>query len=114
MSKIQKMTLRMVGEIVSDACGQYALALSISIAGDHGYDNDEIVTLARKKMACEMPSTAPSLTEHEEEILDMAADEVENWMNENIAPEGHSFGWWDGGFYLWPDATWDGEQDVPK
>lgn len=34
------------------------------------------------------------------------ADIAEAWLNENIAPEGFSFGWYDGEFFLWPEETW--------
>jgi hypothetical protein len=27
-------------------------------------------------------------------------DDAENWMNDNVAPEGFSFGWEDGEFFL--------------
>lgn len=39
------------------------------------------------------------------------ADEVENWLN-SICPEGYSFGWYDGEFYLQSDEWFerDGEE----
>lgn len=36
-----------------------------------------------------------------------AAEEAEDWLNENIAPEGYSFGWFDGEFFLWSWDEWD-------
>ena len=34
------------------------------------------------------------------------ADKAEQWLNDNIAPEGWSFAWCDGEFFLWPDSEW--------
>jgi hypothetical protein len=34
------------------------------------------------------------------------ADRAEEWMNEHVAPEGHSFGWLDCEFFLWTDEEW--------
>lgn len=43
------------------------------------------------------------------EIVFDATDEAENWLNENIAPEGFSFGWYDGEFFLWSLESWEEE-----
>jgi hypothetical protein len=34
------------------------------------------------------------------------ADEARNWMNENIAPDGYYFDWFDCEFFLWSDNDW--------
>ncbi len=36
-----------------------------------------------------------------------AADEAEVWLNATVAPEGYSFGWSDGEFFLWSDQDWE-------
>lgn len=36
-----------------------------------------------------------------------ATDEAVDWMNKNVAPEGFSFGWHDGEFFLWSDEEWE-------
>ena len=41
------------------------------------------------------------------EFVNDAADEAEAYMNESVAPEGYSFGWHDGEFFLWSDADWE-------
>lgn len=33
-------------------------------------------------------------------------DEIEKWLNDNVAPEGYSFGWEDGDFFLNSEETW--------
>lgn len=35
------------------------------------------------------------------------SSKAETYLNEHVAPEGWSFGWNDGEFYLWPDSEWE-------
>jgi hypothetical protein len=37
------------------------------------------------------------------------ADVAERWLNDRIAPDGYSFGWHDGEFFLWTTAEWEDE-----
>lgn len=41
------------------------------------------------------------------EFIHDIADEAEEWMNNNVAPDGHSFGWFDGEWFLWSHSTWE-------
>lgn len=34
-------------------------------------------------------------------------DEAEQWLNENVVPEGYSFGWSDGEWFLASEEWWD-------
>lgn len=34
------------------------------------------------------------------------ADDAEDYLNANVAPEGYSFGWHDGEFFLWSEDYW--------
>lgn len=43
------------------------------------------------------------------EIIFDASDSAENWLNGNVAPEGFSFGWHDGEFFLWPNDEWNND-----
>lgn len=49
---------------------------------------------------------------HDGEMVDVfdwvieLADEAEAWLNDHVAPEGHSFGWFDCEFFLWTDEEW--------
>lgn len=45
--------------------------------------------------------------DNENEFIHEIADEAEQWMNDNVAPDGHSFGWFDGEWFLWPYETWE-------
>ena len=89
--------------------GQYGTARQIVIAGDYGYPNAEVVALAQKKLATIGPNVNnnPELTDDEEEELYWRSDEVDDWLNENVAPKGFSFGWHDGEFFLGSDEWWD-------
>lgn len=84
--------------------GQYAVARMVEIAATHGYSDEEVISLASRKLAHMGPNMGRTdiaeLSETEEEILSDAADEVESWMNANVAPEGYYFGWEDGEFFL--------------
>lgn len=39
--------------------------------------------------------------------IDGLADAAEAWLNEQLAPERHSFGWFQGEFFLWADEEWE-------
>lgn len=45
----------------------------------------------------------------DDEYVHEIADQAEEWMNNNVAPDGHSFGWFDGGWFLWSYDTWEDE-----
>ncbi|WP_405057067.1 hypothetical protein OG474_30565 [Kribbella sp. NBC_01505] len=38
--------------------------------------------------------------------VDGLADAAEAWLNEHVAPPGHSFGWFNGEFFLRADRDW--------
>src|SRR6266704_4844287 len=89
--------------------GQYAVAHMINRAEEFGYNNAEVIALADRHIASMGPSDAPGLTVDEYWALNDASDEVEQWLNENIAPEGYSFGWHEGEFFLWNTEQWEQE-----
>jgi hypothetical protein len=96
--------------------GQYGIARMIEIAAGLGYVDPatsppfaqaDIVEIATRKMAaCARPGVE-DISDDEEEQLSWTADDVEAWMNDNCAPEGFSFGWFDGEFFLWSDTQWE-------
>lgn len=120
--KIIKATPEDAGCYVDGHWGQYAVAHMINRAEEFGYgsavhfgqgvtdelaEQQAIVHLADRHIAAIGPSDAPGLTDAEYEALSEASDEVEAWLNEHVAPEGYSFGWFEGEFYLWSDEAWD-------
>lgn len=96
-----------VGCLVGGHWGQYAPARMIEVAAELGYADREVIDLAERKLAAMMPSTAPDLSDSEDEALVDADDKVVGWLNENVAVEGHMFGWEDGEFFYQPDAWWE-------
>jgi hypothetical protein len=46
------------------------------------------------------------ISDDEHEQLCWTSDDVEAWMNEHVAPEGYSFGWYSGEFFLWSTMQW--------
>lgn len=96
---------------VDGAWGTYAVAHLVERAREVGYDNADVIALAERHMdehrhggitcECFVP-----LTVDEYWALQEAADDVEEWLNEHCAPEGFSWGWHDGEFFLQSDAWW--------
>jgi hypothetical protein len=95
------------GVYVTSAWGQYATAhMIVNRAVEFGYSDAAVIALAGRKLALMGPSSAPELSAADEEALIEAGEAVEQWLNESVAPEGHSFGWYDGEFYLQPTEWW--------
>lgn len=115
MSEITKYDASGAGCIIDGHWGQYGVARMVEIASEHGYGQSEnkgreydIFCLSDRKLAELRSSSYPyPLTDEEEEKLSDAADSVELWMNENIAPEGYQFGWEDGEFFFCQDTWWN-------
>jgi hypothetical protein len=118
---IKKANPEDAGCYVDGHWGQYAVAHMIQRAEEFGYGTSvhfgsgitpeleaqqEITFLAARHLDSMGPSDAPGITDDEHEMLSDASDDVEAWLNENAAPDGYSFGWWEGEFYLWSTETW--------
>lgn len=88
--------------------GQYGMARLIEIAGEYGYNHPSDNSDAASVLASMGPSEHEATDIEWEQVLE-AADDAEAWLNENVAPEGYSFGWYDGEFYLWSDEEWEME-----
>lgn len=104
-----KLTPEDAGCWIDGHWGQYATAHMVLRASELGYADAEVIELANRKLGSMYPAPGPDLADEEEESLYDASDEVEQWLNENVTPEGYSFGWHDGEFFLWSDEEW--EQD---
>lgn len=88
--------------------GQYGCARLVELADSYGYPGKADIADASDILASMGPSDHEADPEAWEHIHD-AADSAEEWLNDNIAPEGYSFGWYDGEFFLWSQASWDDE-----
>jgi hypothetical protein len=104
---IIKATPADAGCYVDGHWGQYAIAHMVNRAEEFGYSDAEVIDLANRHIASIGPSTAPGLSDDEYEALSQACDEVEEWLNDNVAPDGYSFGWHEGEFFLWSDEQWE-------
>ena len=107
MTGIIKATPEDAGCYVDGHWGQYATAHMIERATEFGFNDEEVEDIAARHLASIGPSDAPGITDDEYEVLNDGADEAEEWLNANVAPEGYSFGWWEGEFYLWPNEQWE-------
>lgn len=73
------------------------------VAGDWGqYATGRVIVLA----SCYGYAPAAYDPDDFEQVCE-EADAAEAWMNEHVAPEGYSFGWYDGEFFLWADNEWE-------
>lgn len=113
-AEITKATPDSAGCWIDGHWGQYGIARMIQIAAEHGYSDRAPVDipaerLAEIHLASMGPSTTPGLTDSQWEDMTWAADGVELWMNENVAPEGYHFEWSDGEFFLSAD---DDDDDI--
>lgn len=94
------------GCYVDGTWGHYTTARMIEIARTFGYADAADIDLAERKLAAMMPSMAPQLSLDDEEKLSDAADRTEQWFNDNVAPDGYYFGWYEGEFFLQNEEWW--------
>jgi len=99
------------GCYVDNHWGQYAVARVVKLAVEFGrqckldenghcslcVDED----LATRHLAAMGPSDKPGLNDTEFEMLVAAADDAEEWLNDNIKLEGHAWSWYEGDFGLY-------------
>ena len=107
--------------------GQYGTDRLVQIASAWGFvgSGDErdrlLITYCSQRVerdeATALAALLPLMTPDErdaaewqiaEEVYSLA-DDAESWLNEHAAPEGYSFGWHDGEFFLWSTETWEEE-----
>jgi len=93
-----------IGCYIDGHWGHYGVAKMIDMAADLGYDDQEIITLARNKLNS---THFINFSVDDEQMLNDAADEVEAWLNEHVAEDGYSFGWHDGEFFYWANSEWE-------
>lgn len=91
------------GCYVDSHWGQYAIARAVQVAVELGWKDDEASDLAARHLAAMGPSTAPGLDGDEFERLVGAADDAEGWLNDHRVLAGHTWGWYEGDFGLYPD-----------
>lgn len=80
--------------------GRYGTGRVIELAVDFGWDDEEA-----RELLYHAPTSPPDFDDASYDI----SQDAELWLNENVAPEGFSFGWYDGEFFLWSDEEWENE-----
>lgn len=78
--------------------GHYGSARLIEIAHNFGYGRDG--AMCQEYLYGDVSSLKC-------EFIVEASEDAEVWMNENVAPDGFSFGWHDGEWFLWSDESWE-------
>lgn len=86
--------------------GHYTGARLIQIAVANGWGDTQALAVADRYMDGK-PQLDSFGEDLEWEYLWDAVDEAEVFLNEQIAPDGYSFGWFDGEFFLWSDIQWE-------
>lgn len=106
---IRKWTTDEAGCLIGGHHGWHGHAYKLDLAVQSGYpitkDQQLVLDCYRTGMPeCDdCPDRMPDLM-----------DKAEAWMNEHCAPEGYSFGWHEGEFFLQPDSWFlDNGLDVP-
>lgn len=85
--------------------GQYAGAHMVERAAEFGYSDPAALDLAKRHLASMSPNGREPLSIDELDALEDCVDGAEAWLNENAAPDGSSFGWVDGEFFLSADGA---------
>lgn len=102
---IQKATANDVGCHVSGWHGQYGGAAMVLTARSFGYNDAELIAIAEQHYDSMASRDHEPITDDEHQQLSDALDEVEQWLNDNVAQDGYAFGWHDGEFF-YQSATW--------
>jgi hypothetical protein len=86
------------GCYIDEVRGRYAVAMLVRMAVEHGWqlEQQDFDDLDAYEVG-EDPDTHYAVVP--------LFDDAEDYMN-TLAPEGYTFAWHEGGFYLWPNEEW--------
>jgi len=94
------------GCLIDGHHGHYGTVALLELALAHGMPNSpDKDGIGYAEVAADYRETG-GLGDHCEFIAE-CSDDAEDWLNDNIAPEGHQFGWSDGEFFLLTTEEWD-------
>lgn len=96
-----KLKARDAGCWIAGHWGHYGSAHVIRIAARYGYPDLQLYSIAERYLHASAFMSAELC-----EAVYEGAEHAERWLNENAAPDGYSFGWHEGEFFLWPDEVW--------
>lgn len=100
-----------IGCWVEGSRGKYAMPYMIRRAMDHGFPvspTEVLVIEAYERGEETLAGTQYGEIDTHDWLFDSheLGDKAEEWLNEHVAPDGHTFGWLDGEFFLWSDEEW--------
>lgn len=104
-----------IGCVIDDNWGPYGVARLVDIAQDLGMEIsglDESAVRAYRNNEEDFQDEETGEFHSSSDWLFMQGglgDEAEEWLNENIAQEGFSFGWFDSGFFYMSTEWWQEE-----
>lgn len=90
--------------------GQYATPMMLRIATERGWqglNEAETAGMLAWLNSSNPYDDAEALSDEMFSRLLDAAEDAEQWLNDNVAPDGYSFGWHEGDFMLWDAASWE-------
>ena len=88
-SPVVRVPVSEVGCWIDGHWGHYAMARLLALAEGLGW-----------------PDAGEPVDEDDLDSLVMACDDAEAWLNDCVAPDGCSFGWYDGEFWLHSNTWW--------
>jgi hypothetical protein len=113
MWKIETKFQLSTGCIIDSHWGHYGVARLVDIAQEYGMEisdlDEEAVWAYRNNMEEFQDEATGEFHSAPGWIFDQGGlgDEAEDWLNENVAKEGFSFGWNDGELFYMNDEWWD-------
>jgi hypothetical protein len=102
MNAMKTLTHEDAGCWIDGHHGQYTTPMMLRIAVEYGWDG---LDDAEKDAMMRWLNGLDFDGDEVENLMD-AVDEAEAWLNENVAPDGYSFGWHDGEFFLMRREWW--------
>jgi hypothetical protein len=109
---ITRMTPADAGMLVDGVHGYYATVRMVDIATAHGWVPSELdaalIESRRHPERDDVPEILQALADSDSlpECWEELVTEVQDWLDLNVAPDGHLFGWEDGSFYLASQEWW--------
>jgi hypothetical protein len=97
---------------IDDHWGHYGVTRLIEIAQDYGFYLDECELLSVYAYRKDQTTFKHcGIESHTDDWIFDIGDAAEEWLNENVALPGHTFGWSEGEFFLMEDCWWNQDCD---
>lgn len=93
-----KMDAKYVGCLFDGHLGQYIYGEIVKLAEEYGYVPSDAFSRA-------YDDNAGGLDDGE--VIIWESEKAEEWLNEHVAEDGYSFGWYDGEYFYCSDGDWE-------